>query len=44
MVLRPDGWVGTVVELDGYAGQKVERYFGSFLLGAAGSEKAEAKL
>jgi phenol 2-monooxygenase len=31
VVLRPDGWVGTVVKLDGNAGEKLERYFGRFL-------------
>ncbi|KAI4687431.1 hypothetical protein J4E81_008282 [Alternaria sp. BMP 2799] len=44
VVLRPDGWVGTVVELDGNAGSKLERYFARFLLAAAGGLKAEAKL
>lgn len=44
LVLRPDGWVGTVVELDENAGQNLERYFGMFLTAAAGIEKATAKL
>ncbi|KAF1944861.1 FAD/NAD(P)-binding domain-containing protein [Clathrospora elynae] len=30
-VLRPDGWVGTVLELDEDAGGKLEGYFGAFL-------------
>jgi phenol 2-monooxygenase len=32
-VLRPDGWVGTVVEMDGEAGGKVDRYFSRFMVG-----------
>ncbi|KAL1795457.1 hypothetical protein ACET3X_005681 [Alternaria dauci] len=44
VVLRPDGWVGTVVELDEDARGKLERYFGQFLIAAAGSNKAGAKL
>lgn len=44
VVLRPDGWVGTAVELDETAGKKLERYFGQFLVAAVGSNKAEAKL
>ena len=44
VVLRPDGWVGTVVELDATAEEKLERYFGRFLVAAAGSSKAGAKL
>ncbi|KAE8825305.1 hypothetical protein CFE70_007717 [Pyrenophora teres f. teres 0-1] len=34
VVLRPDGWVGTVVALDGRAGGKLEEYFGRFLVAA----------
>ncbi|KAI4693612.1 uncharacterized protein J4E84_002185 [Alternaria hordeiaustralica] len=44
VVLRPDGWVGTVVELNGDAGYKLETYFARFLLAVAGGHKAEAKL
>jgi phenol 2-monooxygenase len=44
VVLRPDGWVGTVIELDGDAGRKLECYFGRFLLAATSGNKAEAKL
>jgi phenol 2-monooxygenase len=32
-VLRPDGWVGTVVEMDGEAAGKMERYFSRFMIG-----------
>jgi phenol 2-monooxygenase len=33
-VLRPDGWVGTVVEMDNGAAVKLENYFSRFLVGA----------
>ncbi|RMZ67051.1 3-(3-hydroxy-phenyl)propionate hydroxylase [Pyrenophora seminiperda CCB06] len=36
VVLRPDGWVGTVVELDGGAGEGLREYFGGWLLAAEG--------
>lgn len=42
-VLRPDGWVGTVIELDDNAGEKLEKYFGTFLV-ATGSTKGGSKL
>jgi phenol 2-monooxygenase len=32
-VLRPDGWVGTVVEMDCEAAGKMESYFGRFMVG-----------
>lgn len=32
-VLRPDGWVGMVLALDGSAGEKLEGYFAKFLVG-----------
>jgi phenol 2-monooxygenase len=32
-VLRPDGWVGTVVEMDDGASVKLETYFNRFLVG-----------
>lgn len=44
LVLRPDGWVGTVVELDGNGVEKLERYFSRFLLAAATGTKHGAKL
>ena len=44
VVLRPDGWVGTVLELDGGAASKLEKYFGQFLIATAGSGKVDAKL
>lgn len=44
VVLRPDGWVGTTVELGESAGEKLLRYFGQFLVAAAGGRKVEAKL
>jgi phenol 2-monooxygenase len=44
VVLRPDGWVGTTVELGESVGEKLLRYFGQFLVAAAGSRKVEAKL
>lgn len=31
-VLRPDGWVGTVIEMNDEAPTKLERYFGKFLM------------
>ncbi|KAF2033436.1 FAD/NAD(P)-binding domain-containing protein [Setomelanomma holmii] len=39
--LRPDGWVGTVVEMDGGAAEKLERYFGRFLAGASSTSSAK---
>jgi len=44
VVLRPDGWVGTVVELDGSAGRKLEQYFARFLVAAAMAGKSGARL
>ncbi|KAH7554946.1 hypothetical protein BM1_07607 [Bipolaris maydis] len=41
-VLRPDGWVGMVLALDASAGERLEGYFGRFLLGVG--DKMEAKL
>ncbi|EUC48920.1 hypothetical protein COCMIDRAFT_23298 [Bipolaris oryzae ATCC 44560] len=41
-VLRPDGWVGMVFPLDGSAGERLEEYFGRFLVGV--EDKREAKL
>jgi phenol 2-monooxygenase len=32
LVLRPDGWVGTIVEMDGSAADKLRRYFERFLI------------
>ncbi|KAI8943837.1 hypothetical protein NX059_001810 [Plenodomus lindquistii] len=32
LVLRPDGWVGTVLALDEHAAGKVEKYFSRFLI------------
>ncbi|OAL55340.1 3-propionate hydroxylase [Pyrenochaeta sp. DS3sAY3a] len=43
VVLRPDGWVGTVVELDGSGAAALESYFGRFLLNVNIS-KASSKL
>jgi phenol 2-monooxygenase len=31
-VLRPDGWVGMVMKMDGSAGDRLEGYFGKFLV------------
>ncbi|KAL5121525.1 hypothetical protein ACEQ8H_000597 [Pleosporales sp. CAS-2024a] len=39
-VLRPDGWVGTVVEMDEGAAGKLEKYFGRFLVGLEGAAGA----
>jgi phenol 2-monooxygenase len=33
LVLRPDGWVGTVIEMDSEAAGKLEKYFSRFLIG-----------
>ncbi|RYO44820.1 hypothetical protein AA0113_g10737 [Alternaria arborescens] len=44
VVLRPDGWVGTIVELGESAGEKLLRYFGQFLVAAVRNNKAGAKL
>lgn len=44
LVLRPDGWVGMVVELDGSAGEKLQKYFGRFLLSVTGDGNVDAKL
>jgi phenol 2-monooxygenase len=44
VVLRPDGWVGAVVELDGSAGEKLKRYFGGFLNAGGGGVRVEANL
>lgn len=33
-VLRPDGWVGTVIALDESAATKLDEYFGAFLVAA----------
>ncbi|KAH3965572.1 hypothetical protein HBH52_203320 [Parastagonospora nodorum] len=41
-VLRPDGWVGTVVEIDGNAAGKLEKYFSRFMVGL--ERPLEAKL
>lgn len=43
-VLRPDGWVGTVVALDASAGERLERYFGGFLVGVDKDVEGRAKL
>jgi phenol 2-monooxygenase len=39
-VLRPDGWVGTVVAIDGDAAGKIERYFSRILVGISSSPGA----
>jgi phenol 2-monooxygenase len=45
VVLRPDGWVGTIAELGGNTGEKLKRYFSRFLLAAADRTlTVEAKL
>jgi phenol 2-monooxygenase len=44
VVLRPDGWVGTIVELGESAVEKLLRYFGQFLVAAVRNNKAGAKL
>ncbi|RAR02411.1 3-(3-hydroxy-phenyl)propionate hydroxylase [Stemphylium lycopersici] len=44
LVLRPDGWVGTVIGLDGDAAEKLDNYFRRFLIAAEGSKKVEEKL
>ncbi|KAH7411777.1 FAD binding domain-containing protein [Phaeosphaeria sp. MPI-PUGE-AT-0046c] len=41
LVLRPDGWVGTVIELDCGALAKLESYFGGFLTGLDKSPSAK---
>ncbi|KAJ4369872.1 hypothetical protein N0V83_005636 [Neocucurbitaria cava] len=41
LLLRPDGWIGTVVGLDGNAAGKLERYFGKFLNAVASSKRGE---
>lgn len=40
-VLRPDGWVGTVIQMDDGASAKLERYFGRFLMGLGKSPDAK---
>lgn len=40
-VLRPDGWVGTVVEMDDGAAAKLEKYFSRFLVGVGSPPGAE---
>jgi phenol 2-monooxygenase len=40
-VLRPDGWVGTVVHMDDGAPAKLERYFSRFLIGIDGAPGAK---
>lgn len=44
VVLRPDGWVGTIVSMDASAGAKLEGYFARFLDAAKGAVKGAAKL
>jgi phenol 2-monooxygenase len=41
VVLRPDGWVGTVSELNGSAGGSLDRYFGWFLNAATINRSAQ---
>lgn len=43
-VLRPDGCVGTVVEMDGIAAGKLEKYFSRFLVGLERPHKATLRL
>jgi phenol 2-monooxygenase len=40
-VLRPDGWAGTVVQMDEGAAAKLEKYFGRFLVGVDGPPEAK---
>jgi phenol 2-monooxygenase len=40
-VLRPDGWVGTVIEMDDGAATKLEKYFSRFLVGVSGAPDAK---
>jgi phenol 2-monooxygenase len=40
-VLRPDGWVGTVVSMDDGAAGKLENYFSRFLIGATSTPSAK---
>jgi phenol 2-monooxygenase len=40
-VLRPDGWVGTVVQMDEGASMKLETYFNRFLVGIGSTPGAE---
>jgi phenol 2-monooxygenase len=42
--LRPDVWVGTVMELDGFAGQRLEKYLGGFLVDVDVCGEGRAKL
>lgn len=39
-VLRPDGWVGMVLALDGSAGERLDGYFGRFLVGVGDKKMA----
>lgn len=41
LVLRPDGWVGTVAAMDDGAAAKLEKYFGRFLFGVDGISVAK---
>jgi phenol 2-monooxygenase len=40
-VLRPDGWVGTLVEMDEGAAGKLDKYFSRFLVGLESPHKAK---
>ena len=41
LVLRPDGWVGTVAEMDGGAVGKLRKYFSKFLVGVDNAPEAK---
>jgi phenol 2-monooxygenase len=41
LVLRPDGWVGTVAEMDSGAAAKLKGYFSLFLVGAGTAPEAK---
>ncbi|KAH7089866.1 FAD binding domain-containing protein [Paraphoma chrysanthemicola] len=41
VLLRPDGWVGTVLRMDDRAAAKLEEYFSKFLVGAVSSPGAK---
>jgi phenol 2-monooxygenase len=43
-VLRPDGWVGMVVEMNGEAGGKMESYFSRFIVGVGATPGAREGL